>query len=121
MTKNAPQFYVCRQCGHRNSAFPVLKDSGTWKGRGHPAYRLVRQHLHRVICSKCNSREIRIETGERQIFRKKYVATRRSAEEVFHLESCRWMNEVKLSSLREFWSRDTALAEGVRPCNVCKP
>jgi hypothetical protein len=49
----------------------------------------------------------------------RYVASRNS--NVFHISSCRYVNQIKQANLIRFSSRNAATSSGHRPCKVCNP
>ncbi len=50
---------------------------------------------------------------------KKYVASKNS--KVFHLKDCSAAKRISEKNLKEYDSRMQALADGKRPCKICKP
>jgi hypothetical protein len=117
-----PQFFVCKNCGHKKSAFLVLKARESW-GRGDPPIELVQKYLALAKCSVCGSKKVGVETGVPigEARRNRLVATTESNEGVFHKYGCGWMNHVPLSSLIEIRDRQAAIDQGLTPCKSCRP
>jgi len=59
-------------------------------------------------------------TAEGDVARAKpYVAS--AGRDPFHKPDCRWAAKIDTANLRGYDTREQAIADGHRPCKVCKP
>jgi len=93
---DAARFEVCKNCGHRISAFIVLKRSGLLTRPERPTVKDIEPILPCLECSECGLETIEIEFREDRES-STYLATSHSGRRGFHREHCSWMKNVPKS------------------------
>jgi hypothetical protein len=121
MSAEIVYYLVCKECGHRKSAFIVMRERGLIRPGTLPSHQELESLRSRLKCGECDSKKIAFEGRQSVNGKITYVATTESEESAFHKSTCGWMRHVSSASTIYFRDRNAAIKQGYRPCKSCKP